>query len=202
MFARRKKLSLAARARNFLFPRGGLRRAYLYLWHRAKRISASPHAIALGFACGAFVSFTPFVGFHFLISAILAYILRGSIVASAIGTSVGNPLTFPFIWVGTYNIGSYLLGHAQRGDIHIRLPHGMWLLIFTDPGAFWDQFWGVMGPLIAPMLLGSVPLGGAIGLISYLLTRQGVERYQERRRRRLARRIMRRDGAEGSGAER
>jgi hypothetical protein len=37
---------------------------------------------------------------HFVLSALLAYIARANIIASAIGTVVGNPWTFPFIWWG------------------------------------------------------------------------------------------------------
>ncbi len=196
MFARRDKPSIPVRIWRFIFPPGGLRRAYTYIWYRAKRISASPHKIALGFACGAFTSFTPFIGFHFIISAIIAWILRGSILASALGTSVGNPLTFPFIWWATYNLGGLMLGYEHRGEIHIELPHGIGLLLFTDPAEFWHQFWGVMGPIIVPMTVGAIPLGLLCGAIMYFLTKPAIERYQERRRQTLARRITRQEAAE------
>ncbi len=196
MFARRDKPGLIGRIRNFLFPRGGLRRGYMYIWHRAKRISASPHKIALGFACGAGVSFTPFIGFHFILGGLFAWLLRGSIVASAFGTAVGNPLTFPFIWWATYNLGGYLLGYAHRGEIHIALPHGVWKALFTDPARFGHMFWDALGPVIVPMLAGGVPLGILAGAVFYALVRPAVERYQERRRRHLARRITRQEAAE------
>ena len=196
MFAPRKKPSLLARVRNFFFPRGGLRRAYIYIWHRAKRISASPHKIALGFACGAFASFTPFVGFHFITAGIIAWLCRGSILASALGTSVGNPLTFPFIWWATYNLGGLILGYEHRGEIHIELPRGLFWQLFTDPAGFWHEFWHVMGPILTPMLVGSIPLGALCGAVVYFLARPAVERYQERRRQALARRITRREPAE------
>ena len=196
MFARRHKPHLLARAWNFLFPRGGLRRAYTYIWYRAKRISASPHKIALGFACGAFASFTPFVGFHFLTAALIAWPLRGSLLASALGTSVGNPLTFPFIWWATYNVGGMMLGYEHRGEINIDLPDGIMLLLFTDPAEFWRQFWEVMGPILTPMLVGSLPLGLACGAVIYFLTKPAIERYQQRRRQNLARRITRQEPAE------
>lgn len=188
MFARRDKLSPISRARHFLLPPGGFRRAYAYVWHRAKRISASPHVIALGFAIGAFVSFTPFLGLHFLLAALLAWLLRGSVLASALGTAVGNPLTFPFIWWGTYNVGGWLLGYEHRNEIVIDLPHGLWLNLVHDFGGFWKQFWEVMGPIIVPMMVGALPLGAAVGIIAYLLVRPTVASYQRRRQAALNRR--------------
>ncbi len=196
MFARREKLSIPKRVWYFLFPRGGLKRAYTYIWLRAKRIAASPHAVALGFACGAFISFTPFIGFHFILAGLLAWILRGSILASAFGTSVGNPLTFPFIWWATYNLGGLLLGYEHKGEIHIALPHGFWGLLLHDPAAFGRAFWDALGPVIVPMSVGALPLGGLCGVFFYFLVRKAVERYQARRREVIARRITRQEPAE------
>lgn len=198
MFARREKPGLLKRIRLFLFPPGGLHRAWAYIWHRTKRISASPYMIAAGFAAGAFVSFTPFIGFHFILAGILAFFLRGSILASALGTAVGNPLTFPFIWWATYNLGGLLLGYDLKSEITIDLPHGFWLLLFTDPGRFAELFWEVLGPIILPMLVGSLPIGGAFGLGIYFLVRKAVARYQQRRSERLA---ARRRQLQGQAAE-
>lgn len=97
MFLRGKKQGFWLKVQNLIWPKMGLSRAWRYLVHRMARLSASPHAIALGFAAGAFVSFTPFIGFHFILAGLLAFSLRASIIASAIGTVVGNPVTFPFI---------------------------------------------------------------------------------------------------------
>ena len=188
MFARREEPGLLQRIRLFLFPPGGLRRAWMYIWHRTKRISASPHAIAAGFAAGAFVSFTPFIGFHFILAGILAWFLRGSILASALGTAVGNPLTFPFIWWATYNLGGLILGYDLKSEITINLPHGFGMMLFTHPAEFFHVFWEVMSPIILPMLVGALPLGGAVGLGFYFLVRKAVREYQERRRARLAER--------------
>ena len=40
-----------------------------------------------------------------------AFVVRGNYLAAAIGTAVGNPWTFPFIWAGTYRLGSFMLGN-------------------------------------------------------------------------------------------
>ena len=69
---------------------------------RLKRLQGTPYSIATGFACGVAISFTPFIGFHMILAALTAWLIRGNIIASAIGTIVGNPWTFPFIWLAVF----------------------------------------------------------------------------------------------------
>ena len=182
LFSPRKKPNVAQQVKNFLWPKKGLQRAWRYLGHRVKRISESPHVIALGFAAGAFASFTPFVGFHFILAAIIALIVRGNVLASALGTAVGNPLTFPFIWLATYNLGGLLLGYEHRSDIDISLPDGIFMKLFSDPGEFFSQFADAVGPVFIPMLAGSLPLGLGIALICYFPVKHAARGYQARRR--------------------
>ena len=66
MFQRRRQLRPHHRLRNFFWPTSGFRRSFSYLWHRIARLPGTPHAIAAGFAFGAAISFTPFIGGHFL----------------------------------------------------------------------------------------------------------------------------------------
>ena len=71
----------------------GWGRVLRYWTFKLKRLQGSPYAIACGFACGAAVSFTPLIGFHFILAAVLAWALRGNIIASAIGTIFEEPGT-------------------------------------------------------------------------------------------------------------
>ena len=41
---------------------------------RLARLPGSNYAISSGFACGAMVSFTPLLGFHFVLAVIFAYL--------------------------------------------------------------------------------------------------------------------------------
>ncbi len=180
LFRMRTPRSFWQRAMHFVWPRKGLRRGWHYIGHRVKRISAPPHVIALGFAAGVFASFTPFIGFHFILAGLIAFALGGNIVASAFGTAIGNPLTFPFIWVATYNVGAMLLGEASRGAIAIELPKGL----FSNPLLFWEEFWRVLHPVLLPMSIGAVVLGLPVSAAFYLMLKRAVEGYQHRRRRR------------------
>ena len=108
MFRRRHKLHPLDWARNMVWPRIGWRRAYHYWMARMGRLPGTENSLAIGFASGAAMSFTPFVGFHIILAAFLRLIFRGNIIASAIGTIIGNPWTFPFIWIWLYNVGIWL----------------------------------------------------------------------------------------------
>ena len=109
MFRRRRPLSWLHLFKELFWPKAGWRRVVTYLKHRVLRLRASPYAIATGFSCGVALSFTPLVGFHFIIAALLAWPLRGNILAAALGTLVGNPITFPIMWGTSYQIGLILL---------------------------------------------------------------------------------------------
>ena len=168
LFRRREAESLLERLRVSLWPRRSWSRSTRYVVHRVRRLSATPHAVALGFAAGVFVSCTPFVGFHMIMAALLAWIVGGSIVAAVLGTFVGNPITYPLFWFGTYEIGSVMLGGGQD---KLRLD-------FSEDFFQTDQIWAA----VQPMTLGAIPIGLALGVLSYALVRPAVNAYQHRRR--------------------
>lgn len=178
---RRETISLWRRVRNFFWPEIGFHRAARYMGHKVNRITGSPHAIALGFAAGAFASFTPAIGFHFVIAALIAWVIGANVLASAIGTSVGNPVTFPFIWIATHNFGSFILGQEGRHDISLSGPEGGMALLFSHPGTFFAELWAGLEPVFWPMFVGSIPLGLACGAVFYFLLKPMVSRYKVRR---------------------
>ncbi|MCI5077419.1 DUF2062 domain-containing protein [Oricola sp.] len=173
IFARRERENWGNRFRVWLLPRRNYARSFRYYWKRMLRIKATPHAIAAGVAAGAFASFTPFMGFHFILAFVLAWLLAGNMIAAALGTAVGNPLTFPAIWAATHGAGTAILGAAATSNpssVHIGS-----LLRKGEVMAIWD-------PLLKPMLVGGVPLGLAVGGFLYVLTRFAVAAFQHRRR--------------------
>lgn len=171
LFGRREKLPVHQKIKGFLWPRTGFRRSFRYLSHRIARIPGTSHDIAVGFASGAAMSMTPFMGFHFVISALLAWILRGNILASALGTLVGNPWTFPFIWVWTYRVGCWVL---QIDQLHDPLTSMHMADVFQSPVKS-------LGPLLLPMIVGSIPNAIVLWFISYYPCRKLVEEYKRKR---------------------
>lgn len=189
MFRRRRKIRLDERLREFVWPRIGWGRATRYLMHRMSRLSGTPRSIAAGFACGAAISFTPFVGLHLLLAALIAWLIRANVIASAVGTIIGNPWTFPFIWIWIYKSGRWL-GAGQRlhgvEDLDFSAFFGNMLeatLSFDLP-----YLLETAAPVFWPMLVGSVPTVIAAGFGSYFLLRLPVAQYQARRLRRRLRR--------------
>ncbi len=179
LFRRRTPMNLMERLRIAFWPRNSWGRSLRYFTKRVLRLSGSPHAIALGFAIGAFASFTPFVGFHIMISVFVALMVGGNILAAAFGTIVGNPFTFPFIWWATYELGGRVL-NDYRGPIR---PHAM------AHGLLHQSFSHIL-PIIKPMLVGSLPLGLLVATVSYVIVRVGVKAYQAARRQRLEHRRL------------
>ena len=187
LFARRTKPKLAERVRVAFWPRASWRRSARYFGKRVLRLSASPHAIAAGVAAGVIVSWTPFVGFHFLMSAAIALALGGNLIASAIGTAIGNPLTFPFMWWSSYAVGRGLLGGPPNHERFGQIMSGIGKAPFAE-----------ILPILKPMLAGALPLGALSGVVTYLIVRFAVRAYQAARRERLAVRRVGREAAPDS----
>ena len=177
MFKRRKPESTLEKWQQFIWPREGWTRALKYIWQRTIRLNGSAHSIALGLAAGAFVSASPFIGMHLLIAALIAWTFGGNIIASAVGTWAGNPISFPFIWLATFNIGHLMLGTEDKaGD----LPE----LSF---GLFIDAPISALFPVILPMAVGGLVVGTVMSVATYYPSLWAVRFYQKRRRDKLQR---------------
>lgn len=192
LFRRRRPASLYDRIRNFVWPRRSFARSALYFSKRVLRITATPHAVAAGVAAGAFASFFPFIGFHFVLAALFAFIIRGNILASALGTAVGNPLTFPLIWGSTYELGRFIL-YGGTPDIAREFAFGQ-VLMHLRFGELWT-------PLLKPMTIGAIPLGLTVATILYVFTRWATIAFRERRQQRLKERARLRAAAAVAGGQ-
>jgi uncharacterized protein (DUF2062 family) len=80
---------------------------------RTKALHGEPRYVAMGMAVGVFVSATPTIPFQTLIAVALAFILRGSKAAAAIGVWLSNPFTFPVFYLASYKTGAFLFGTSD-----------------------------------------------------------------------------------------
>lgn len=167
LFRRSIPTTRADRILRFLWQTMSLRRIGSYYKRRVARLPGTPHSIAAGFASGAAVSFTPFMGFHFVLGALLAYFIRGNMVASALGTLVGNPWTFPFIWIATYELGSNVLYNAGKGVPQETLSFSYLI----------DN----IGDVLIPMILGGAILSVIIFPLVYFPLRLMIQRFRDSR---------------------
>ena len=182
MFRRRTQPSAFNLVQVFLCPKSGYTRAGQYLWHRLHRLPGTPHSIAAGLACGSAMSVTPFVGVHFFMAGALAWLMRGNVLASAFGTVIGNPWTFPVIWLTTYYLGNFILGNGfavtdsafSFSDMFSGLIRSM---IEADGALFIDRVW----PVWWPMIVGSIPSALLTWIIVYSVFYKLVDVYQTRR---------------------
>lgn len=195
VFKRRDTPPVLTRLRETVYPRRGWRRALGYIAHRFKRLPDTPHRVALGFSCGVFASFSPFFGLHILYAAALAKVLRGNLLASLIGTFVGNPLTFPLIASISLALGRRILGFGATGRDFGRVAGafshallGIWqnfLGLFSDRPSEWTKVAVFLRDVIWPYFLGGLLPGLIAAIASYYLTRPIVAAYQARKRARM-----------------
>ncbi|MHA1597758.1 MAG: DUF2062 domain-containing protein [Alphaproteobacteria bacterium] len=194
MFQRRDKPKLHHRARDFLWPSLGWKRSTAYLFHRVARLPGSSYSIAAGFACGAAISFTPFVGMHFILGALIAWAVRGNIIASAIGTAIGNPWTFPFIWAWVYNMGLWMGAGGHQVGVHT-LDFSAIFSASMDALLEFDVVFlmETAGPVLWPMFIGGIPSFIVVWMLAYFPSRPLIEAYQNRRLERRMRNSMEND---------
>ncbi len=162
----------------------------MYVLARLSRIPASSQSIAAGFACGAAISFTPFVGLHFVLSAILSWLFRVNIMSSLVGTVVGNPWTFPFIWVWIYELGRWIGAGSGPGDAQSMDFSGFFgglleAALRMDVGFMLET----ASPIFWPMFVGSLPTAAVAWFAFYFLLKPVVVTYKNRRERRRLKRM-------------
>ena len=152
LFRRRTPKPLASLLA-FIWPQKGFTRGWLYLMMRILRLRSSDYSLAMGFAIGVGMSFTPFIGFHVLLAMLLAWVMRANFIIAIIGTVVGNPWTFPLIWVLIYSVGTSILGVAPvEADVS--------MLSFSF-------FMESPGNVVVSMVVGGVVIGLGVGVVTF-----------------------------------
>ncbi len=171
LFKRRQKPHFTERLRVAVWPRHSWARSARYFTKRILRVSASPHAVAAGVAAGVLASSTPFIGLHFILGFVIAFLVGGNMIAAAFGTFFGNPLTFPIIWATTFKIGDKILGGSGFQIDDEQLVDRLLTQSFDS-----------VLPIFKPMLVGAIPLGVTLSVVFYVLVFAAVRTYQRRRR--------------------
>ena len=194
VFKRRTQRRATARFARWFWPQGGWLRAITYMAYRIRRLPDPAHKISRGIAAGVFTSFTPLFGLHFLVSAGLAWIMGGNVLASILATFVGNPLTFPIIAGMSVEIGTRMLGreHAmpldETFDAFSRASLELWLntrAVLTGAPMEWEHLDIFLGHVFLPYLIGGFIPGLIAGAIAYALSRPLIAAYQKARIARL-----------------
>ena len=130
------------------------------------RLPASSYAISSGFACGSMVSFTPLLGFHFLLAIMFAYLLRANYIAALLGTIIGNPVTFPFIWGLIYKVGVFVVDKPNSN---------------LSPHINFDMIVNQTYEIFIPMVVGGAILAIPIWVSTYYITYSFVSSFKKAR---------------------
>lgn len=150
-----------------------LKRFIRYWYLRLVRIQASPHNIAMGLAAGVFVGLLPVLPFQTIIAIALAFVVRGSKIAAALGTWISNPLN----WVPVYMMFYYVGKAVVPFDVPPFNPSQLEMAEMLEMG--WKFF--------AVMMVGGLVVATPSAIVSYFIAFKGVQAYRVRRQARLRR---------------
>jgi uncharacterized protein (DUF2062 family) len=194
VFKRRDRRPIWKIVFEFFWPRGGWGRAAQYVKHRLRRLPDSPEKIARGIFAGVFTTFTPFFGMHFVVAGTLAFIVRGNIIASLLGTFFGNPLTYVPIGVISMKTGYFLLGRGPKDDDEVhRSLAGKFvdagenlknnaMAMFNGHEVEWHNLHVFYDEVFFPFMIGGIIPGIIAGLIAYYISVPLIRAYQKRRK--------------------
>ncbi|MCF6233115.1 MAG: DUF2062 domain-containing protein [Rhodobacteraceae bacterium] len=195
VFKRRDPRSLLRATGEFLWPRGGWGRAYLYIKHRIRRLPDSPERIARGIWAGVFTTFTPFYTVHFLVAFLIARSMRANILAALMATFFGNPLTYVPIGVVSLKTGHFLLGTefdegTHRSFLGKFIDAGddlksNFIALFTGKDPDWHGLEVFFREVFHPYLVGGLIPGAITATIFYYISLTFIRAYQKRRRKRI-----------------
>lgn len=190
VFKRRNPRTYLETVREFFYPKGGFRRAGRYMLHRMRRLPDKPHRIARGVFAGTFVNFPPVYGVQILSALLIAWIMRGNFLAAIIFTFLSNPITTPFIAMGSLKLGHWMLGieapmtfmtvYAAFADAGMQLWHNF-TAVFTHEHAEWDKLVEFFRFIFWPYLIGSIIPGLIAATIAYYMTLPVIRAYQKLR---------------------
>jgi uncharacterized protein len=122
----------------------------------------TPERIALGFAVGVFISFSPLLGLHTVIGVLVAAAFGLNRVAVITGLWINNPWTM----LPIYSVATYL-GHKLMGFPGSALPQWHWHDILQLH--FWVQLFQ-HDQVLKPLFVGSMILALFAAGLAYAAT--------------------------------
>jgi len=120
------------------------------------RLKEPPHKLALAFALGVFVAFTPTIGLHLLTCLFLAWVFRVSRLVVITASFINNPWTtvplYGFcIWLGIKITGEDRVPTIAWNELNI------------------TNFYVVLKPYLWPFVVGTLAAGVVASILSYFL---------------------------------
>jgi len=131
------------------------------------QLNDTPHRLALAFAVGVFIAFSPTFGLHILSCLIVAWAFRLSKLVLITATFINNPWTIVPMYGFCIWFGSKIMGRE------IAMPQIAWneLTLYSAYVVIKPYFW--------PFVTGTLVVGGIAAVIAYFLIYWLVVRYRK-----------------------
>jgi len=136
------------------------------------RLRRSPRAIAGGFALGAFIAFTPTVGFQIILVIFLTTLFNLNRPAGILSVWITNAVTMAPIYTFNYWVGSFFWSGPPVAEVYKTFAAAGVQLIKMNIWAFKEQFdtmLGLSSTIFIPLLIGSVIVGIIAAALTYLV---------------------------------
>ncbi len=133
-----------------------------------------PERTALAFAIGTFIAFSPVLGLHTILAALIAIIWRVNRVALFAGVYLTNPWTLAPVITASWAIGKWFIAAPP-----IELPH--FTMSTLASAAFWQQVASQRQQLL-PFAVGAMILSIICSLVSYPLMLYVLRSYHRKYR--------------------
>jgi uncharacterized protein len=170
--------------------RRSLKRRWLRLLLDLMGREQTPERVAAAVALGVGVGLSPFIGFHFILAIVLAFLFRLNKLDTVLGSFAGNPWTLPPLYALGFRLGRWVLGYSP-----VAVPALRWHRILHAD--FWVAFRGPsVGPRLASFLIGATVLAVLAGVATYLMCLALLKLYHRRHPRIAARAARRREQAQ------
>jgi len=157
-----------------------IHRSFRYYLFRVLRQHNSPEELAMGIAIGVFIGLAVPYGLQVAAIVLAACCFRRfNRIAALLGSLVTNPLTTPFVYLGYYGCARWLLQLAGRSGRELR---------HLDEDTIWAmlRYGGRFRDSLLAMGIVALTIGIVAAIAAYFISRPMIERYQRRRRERLA----------------
>lgn len=138
------------------------------------KLRSSPQAIAGGLGLGVFLAFTPTYGVQLLLAVLLATFFNLNRPAAIIPVWITNPVTIAPVYTFNYWVGCFAWPGPPVGEVYQTFLNIAGKLARLD---FWDfqnqvvEFISIGKEVLVPLVIGSVVVGGVLGVISYVVSK-------------------------------
>ena len=134
--------------------------------HEIIKLDDPPHRLALAFAVGVFIAFSPWLGLHIVSAIAIAWVFRLNKVAILTASFINNPWTIVPMYAFCLWFGVRITGGMSG------VPDIAWSTL-----GFRDLF-SVLLPFLWPFVAGTVVIGAVASVLSYGIVLWLIKRYR------------------------